>query len=53
MMAVAIIIIIVFAVAVVLIAGWGGTSNDLVNGLFEFFGNLLSGQTVPSGGLPN
>jgi len=54
MMVSAIIILIIMVVIILLVTGWGGSSNDIVNGLFEFFNDLLSGKTIPSGGIqPN
>lgn len=53
MLVVALLVVIVFVVALVLLTGWFGSGNDLINGLFEFFENILSGKTVPSNVVPN
>lgn len=46
------IILVIFAVSLVLITGWGGQSNDAVGGLFKFFESLLAGKTLEAPNLP-
>ena len=48
----AIIIIIIFVVAVALATNWGSSAGGMIDGIVEFFNNIMSGKTVPSGGIP-
>jgi len=51
MLAIVVMVLIVLVVAIVLVTGWFGVGNDQVNGLFKFFQDMLSGKTIPQGGL--
>ncbi len=42
------IILVAFAVFLVLISQWSGSSQNLLKGVFDFFGSLLKGGTAPA-----
>ena len=51
MVVVAVIVLLVLVVAIGLITGWFGRGNDLVEGFFKFFEQMLSGNSMPGSGL--
>ncbi|HLD77509.1 MAG TPA: hypothetical protein VJB16_00635 [archaeon] len=42
------IILIAFAIFLMLISQWSGNSQNLLKGVFDFFGNLLKGGAPPT-----
>ncbi len=44
MLAVIVVVLIVLVVCIALITGWGTQSNSAIEGLMDFFNNILSGK---------
>ena len=50
MIAIVVIVLVVLIVAISLVTSWGGSSSSLIDGLFEFFEDLLAGKQLPNNG---